>query len=176
MNKFFNIFLTVNGLGLNIFDGSMKKICCLLLLVAAGFTSVSQNNKIKNLDLFQFTSLIQQPASQTTVINFWATWCKPCMEELHLFTELKKTHPEVHIVLVNLDFEKFVRQSLYPMLNDLKDCEVVRIHGLKDDEWIPIVDADWDGAIPVTIIKKGESKNFIQGKIENLDSLKKLIL
>jgi thiol-disulfide isomerase/thioredoxin len=40
------------------------------------------------------------------VVNFWATWCKPCVEELPIFDSLnlEVKGQAIKVLLVNLDF------------------------------------------------------------------------
>lgn len=37
------------------------------------------------------------------VLNFWATWCAPCIEELPSLLELHRRMPELDIVAVSID-------------------------------------------------------------------------
>lgn len=38
-----------------------------------------------------------------TVINFWATWCSGCIEELPYFNELSANHPEWNVIAIHGD-------------------------------------------------------------------------
>lgn len=53
---------------------------------------------------------------RTTVINFWATWCTPCVAELPYFEQLAAEHPEIDVIavhssLVTEDVEKWIQNS-----------------------------------------------------------------
>ena len=43
---------------------------------------------------------------RTSVINFWASWCKPCLEEMPLFEQLAKRRPDLQIATLNVDFSR----------------------------------------------------------------------
>lgn len=43
-------------------------------------------------------------AGERTVVNFWATWCAPCIKELPLFAALDQTENGVRVVTVSNDF------------------------------------------------------------------------
>lgn len=36
-----------------------------------------------------------------TVVNFWATWCAPCVAELPYFEQLAQNHPEIDVVAIH---------------------------------------------------------------------------
>ena len=63
----------------------------------------------------QLASRIQQAGNSTLVVNFWATWCKPCVEELPCFEELRKKYAEqnVQILLVSLDFKSQLEKNSF---------------------------------------------------------------
>jgi thiol-disulfide isomerase/thioredoxin len=44
-----------------------------------------------------------EPTGHVRVVNFWATWCQPCVTELPTLTAFAKAHPDVELVLVNVD-------------------------------------------------------------------------
>ncbi len=66
---------------------------------------------------------------RTVLLNFWATWCAPCRQELPLLNELQKNNPDkVAVLAVNIDnrsnnVEKFLRGRPLPDLTVLYDPE-----------------------------------------------------
>ena len=82
--------------------------------------------------------------------------------------------PSVKVVLVNLDFESEVEKKVNPFLikGQYLSLENLRLNGLKADDWMPLVDQDWSGAIPATLILAGGKKKFIEQKFENYNALK----
>ena len=115
----------------------------------------------------------------TYFINFWATWCKPCVEELpyfEAFTEQYKNQ-KVKVILVSLDFPKKIETKLIPFLekHQLKS-EVVVLKDGKFNNWIDKVSPKWDGSIPVTYIYKGNQTHFISGSIDNQKDLENAYL
>lgn len=108
---------------------------------------------------------------QTYVINFWATWCQPCVEELPYFERLAE-ETDVRVIMVSLDFKRDVRTKLKAFVEDrpLK-LPVVALTDAKYDGWIDRVDPTWEGAIPVTIVRKDSERAFHNGKFASYEEL-----
>jgi thiol-disulfide isomerase/thioredoxin len=127
----------------------------------------------------QLISRIQQAGNSTLVLNFWATWCKPCVEELPCFEELRKQYAEqnVQVLLVSLDFKSQLEKKLIPFLKAQRlESEVVLFADQDANSWIPYIHDEWDGAIPVTLIIKGKIKAISHGKFDEYADLEKFVL
>ena len=71
-------------------------------------------------DWAHFEPIIHQIEDDSVyIVNFWATWCKPCVEELPHFIALAKKYEshKVHFIFVSLDFRNAVETSLLPFLH-----------------------------------------------------------
>lgn len=120
------------------------------------------------VDSYDFNGLapmLNQQNDTTYVVNFWATWCKPCIEELPNFEKLHANfkNQKVKVVLVSLDLPKQVESNLIPYIKK-KHLQSKVVH-LKDPDmnaWINKVDPQWSGAIPATIIYKGNKRKFYE--------------
>ena len=82
----------------------MKRIFSIAILVLSGYCLQAQSIPVYNADM-----LMKRVANQDTfyVVNFWATWCGPCVKELPEFDKLKASlaGKPVKILLVSLDFK-----------------------------------------------------------------------
>ena len=97
------------------------------------------------------------------VVNFWATWCAPCVKELPHFEKLNSENKNVKVVLVSLDFKEQFESKLLPFLKRKSiKSEVVLLTDKDYNTWLPIVDKDWSGSIPATLIINKGKKVFVE--------------
>lgn len=129
--------------------------------------------KLEIYDFENFLPFTTQEDDKIHIINFWATWCIPCVKELPYFEQLGEKYPEVEITLVSLDFENKVESNLIPFIEKNKlQSEVIMLHEPDGNAWIPKIDPDWSGAIPATIIYKNKKKEFYEQSF-NFEELEK---
>lgn len=114
----------------------------------------------------------------TYVINFWATWCAPCIREMPYFQRLHeetRTQP-VQVVLVSLDMERDLSTKLTRYLtNNSLGPPVLVLTDTDANAWIPQISEDWDGAIPATLIHKDGHTRFHEGEFDSFQSLRELL-
>lgn len=112
------------------------------------------------------------------VINFWATWCKPCVAELPFFEEAVDLTSKraVKFTYISLDFAKHIETRVIPLLNNMKiSANVVLLADGKYNNWIDKVDPSWSGAIPATVIIQGNKKIFFEGSFHSNEEIIELI-
>lgn len=113
----------------------------------------------------EFKPLLHKKSDTVYVINFWATWCKPCIKELPHFDNLEShfAGKKVKVILVSLDFRENVKTQLVPFLDKKKiKSEVVVLDDPNANAWIENIDPDWSGAIPATIIYSKNKRDFFE--------------
>lgn len=142
-----------------------------LLFLCLFVPLVSKGQNFAVYDNFsQLEDRIKQSGDQTLVVNFWATWCKPCVEELPCFEELQQRYANrnVQVLLVSLDFKSQIEKRLIPFLQEKGlISEVVVLTDQDADSWIPRVHESWDGAIPVTVVIRGKQRAFHREKFKD---------
>ena len=135
--------------------------------------------KVPVYDSFEDMAYIFNQKNDTTyIINFWATWCKPCVEELPYFEDIHKKYADqpVKVILVSLDFSKQLESKLYPFLKErnIQSDVMVLIDG-DANNWISAVEESWEGAIPITIIYNKNKRQYIGEQFANHDELESIL-
>ena len=125
---------------------------------------VNENDEIEVYNFSQLKLFLEEEKDQIYVINFWATWCKPCIKELPYFEAMQtKYKGEVSVILVSLDFPDKLESQLVPFVSDHAiRSKVVLLDDPYENEWIPKVDSTWSGAIPATLMIKGSKRKFYE--------------
>ena len=115
-------------------------------------------------------------SNTTYVVNFWATWCAPCVKELPHFEKLNTENKNVKVILVSLDFKDQINSRLVPFLKKkaLKS-EVVVLTDKDYNTWLPQVDKNWSGSIPATLILYKGKKIFVEKDFASFDELNKYV-
>ena len=121
---------------------------------------------IPTVDFEAFDSkYLQQKNDTTYIINFWATWCKPCIKELPAFEKINEqySNQKVKVVLASLDFPDRIEKQVIPFMEKHNlQSEVVLLDDPDANSWIPKVSEKWSGAIPATIIYNQKERKFYE--------------
>lgn len=118
---------------------------------------------------------LNQKNDTTYVVNFWATWCVPCVAELPHFEALNEKYKDnkVKVLLVSLDMDKKIESQLIPFIKKRQlKSEVVILRDPDADSWISQIDSSWTGAIPATLIYNKDQRKFYE-KSFTYDGLEK---
>jgi thiol-disulfide isomerase/thioredoxin len=119
-----------------------------------------------NVSIVNFEQLQTQAATKQNdtlyVINFWATWCDPCVKELPYFqAESKKfQHSKVKMLFVSLNSMKELAKVRQFVTDKNLGPEVLLLNGGNPNDWIDKVDSSWSGAIPATVMYKHKKKLY----------------
>ena len=107
---------------------------------------------------------LAQPTDTTYVVNFWATWCAPCVKELPHFEQLRAANAakKVKVLLVSMDYASQVDKKVKPFVKQrgLKS-EVLLLNEPDPNTWMEKLDTKWSGALPFTLIVNNKTKQRI---------------
>jgi thiol-disulfide isomerase/thioredoxin len=138
-----------------------------LLLITSFFSSadMKEDDAVMVMNFEQLQPLLQKENDTVYLVNFWATWCAPCLKEIPYFEQLgeKYRDKKLKIVMVSLDFPNQLQTRLIPFIEteEMKN-EVILLDDPRSNRWIPLVDKTWTGAIPATLIYGNGFRKFYQ--------------
>jgi len=142
----------------------------LISFLALAFTLQSQNV----VHVYKIADLLKRidTTKTTMVINFWSTWCKPCVQELPSFDSLTAMQNTSKVLLVSLDFSEDLDTKVNPFLKKNKVMtECVLLDESNGNDYINKISENWSGSIPATLFVHRGKKIFIEKKLKLKDLL-----
>lgn len=122
-------------------------------------------SEIKTVNYAGLKPYLERNDDKTYIVNFWATWCAPCVKELPYFEKIKQEYASenVEVLLVSLDFPKQVEKKLIPFINRKKlQSDVILLNDIDENVWIKAIDSTWSGALPATLIYTKNTRKFYE--------------
>lgn len=126
----------------------------------------------QDIDIIEFNELeprLQASGDTVYLINFWATWCKPCTEEIPDFVRVNNELKDRNfkMLLVSLDLPSMVDSQLKEFIGRHGIVsEVVVLDDPDFNSWINKVDRSWSGSIPATLILYPGKRTFVEGTLD----------
>ncbi len=150
---------------------SLKRIVLVVsaFLLAENVPVAAQSVTVIKVE--QLKRLLNQPDDTLRVVNFWATWCAPCVKELPYFEGIRRTHSaeKLSVLLVSLDDRADLTTKVKPFLRRRKvQSRVFLLDETDPNVWIDQIAPEWSGALPMTLMLNGQKKirRFIGKAIE----------
>ncbi len=134
------------------------------------FVLVSNSQTIAKWKMNDVVRSYSAKNDTTYVVNFWATFCKPCIEEIPDFLRIveKYKSKKVKLLLVSIDLPSFypARIAAFAKKNNY-NTNIVWLNETDADVFCPMIDPKWSGAIPATIIINNKTgfKKFTEDQI-----------
>jgi thiol-disulfide isomerase/thioredoxin len=167
----------------------LKRRLFLLVITVAflckiNFAQVPSSSNLPVMNFYQLEPLLHQKNDTVYLVNFWATWCVPCVKELPAIekVEAKYKQNRFRVLLVSLDMPKELDKRLLPFISSHQiKSEVILLDDPHQDMWINKVDPGWAGEIPFTLIygkdfRQSYSKSFNFNELDSIINNKLHIL
>lgn len=155
----------------------MKQLLIIFLLVWGTILSAQDIPFIKKAQLEHW---LNTDTDTVYVLNFWATWCGPCVAELPEFEKLNQKYAtqKVKVVLISTDFKRNVESKVKPFVKrkNLRS-QVMFMDESNPNVWVNLIDPEWSGAIPATlIISKAKGQKLFFEKQMSFEELEEKLL
>ena len=142
------------------------------LLIFKSETSAGQ--QLTQIRIPDLEKILSSKEDKLLVINFWATWCPPCVKELPHFQKVAKEYnkDKVTFLLVSLDFPSQIDSHLKPFLKKSNiSLDVALMMDTDPNEWIDKVEPSWQGNIPFTLMLNNvkKSRKFHSGDLDEAE-------
>ncbi len=137
---------------------------CLLLT-----TSFAQDIKVVKIEELKKEYI--KTNDTTYIVNFFATWCGPCLQEMPIVNKFYQSTKDkkIQLLFVSLDggiapakLAKFIKKQKM-------EASVFVLNESSDFSWLPYIDSRWQGSIPATMIVNSSKKvkAFFETPMEN---------
>ena len=144
----------------------MKEIYLIFLAITV-YNSVGwSNDPVKVYKSFdQIEGYLKPQGDTTLVVNFWASWCRPCVEEMPVIEQVRQEmkNEKLKFLLISLDDASDLEKSVAPLIDRLKiTSKVIILDDTDYNSWIDKVDNSWSGAIPATLFVNKNSRKLVE--------------
>lgn len=155
----------------------MIKLISIIALTIGLASASSFAQKADLIKLKDLQEVINSPAEHIQVINFWATWCAPCVKEMPLLEKLNAENKNVDVTLVSMDYDLDPNPEKVQrfMARKKLQSKVVILAESDPNSWIDKIDKNWEGALPTTLVintktgkRKLVQKELQEGELEKL--------
>ncbi len=90
--------------GAFVYFGLQPEVAAIKIEIGAPCPDFSLNLYKKTADGYEYSEdkfVLSEHKGEVVIINFWATWCGPCVAELPSFEQLKKNYPDIVVVAIH---------------------------------------------------------------------------
>lgn len=137
----------------------------LIFVIFLSLITYFANAQVRLLKLDDLDKRLANGKDTTYVINFWATWCSPCVAELPNFEKLRVENLKkpVKVILVSLDFKSKLQKEVIPFVQKNKiNAEVFLLNESDQQTYIERIDGKWSGSIPATLFVNKRVRHFYE--------------
>jgi len=128
----------------------------LVLLLVLGINIQAQD--IKKMKIAELETYIQQ-SDHPLIVNFWATFCVPCVREIPTFQEIVSKYKGVELLLVSLDLPSYYPAKISSFVKEKKiTATIAWLNETNADYFCPKIDKKWSGGIPSTLFVNNKTK------------------
>ncbi|MCC6515008.1 MAG: TlpA family protein disulfide reductase [Chitinophagales bacterium] len=147
----------------------MKKWILFVLLFPCLHIAFAQN-EIQVVKIEQLKKVYTHANDTTYIINFFATWCGPCMQEMPILNQFYEDNKNTSkkLIFVSLDNAGYLKKLPTKLKKIGIKAPVYLLNESSDFSWLPYIDKRWQGSIPATMVVNGNKnvKAFFETPLE----------
>lgn len=147
----------------------LPPLLCLALSLGCAST-----RSVERVDDKQISAL-PQGKGWVQIVNFWATWCEPCVEEIPILIRIQQKFKGVEVIGVSMDepeneasVKKFIATHKIPY-------RIVLRQGQDFERMVNSIDPSWIGALPATFIFKNGKRVYSKVGLLNEEELLRVL-
>lgn len=125
----------------------------------------SNAQKVGLMNIDQLHARLANGGDTTFVINLWATWCIPCVEELPGFEKFQDQfgREKMKVLLLSVDYVSVLDSKVKPFVEQRKlKNEIWVLNEENQQEYIDRIDSNWSGSLPATLFVNKSKRNFFE--------------
>ena len=134
---------------------------------------------INEIGLDELSEIIKNRKEKVLLLNIWATWCVPCIEEFPGLKKLSNQYQDkIDVIGISIDYPDEIDSKIYPFLNKVQPGFINYVNEEKNAEkFINFLNGEWSGAIPATFIydTNGNQSKFLIGK-QSFEEFEEVVL
>ncbi len=119
-------------------------------------------SKLPRTNLRDLQKRLAKQKGKVIVLNFWATWCQPCVEEFPALVKLYNNYRKrgVVVIAVSVDDPESADELVQPFLRRQRATFPVLVLNEDADQFIRNFDKEWGGEIPRTYLYSKSGKRL----------------
>lgn len=133
----------------------------LLVILCIGAAMFVNAQSTKSIKITELEKMIRE-SKTPIIVNFWATYCLPCIAEMPAFEKLAAKYKDkgLKLIFVSLDMQDDYPAKVDSFIAKRKiQNPTVWLDETNADYFCPKVDPKWSGAIPATLFIN-QKKNY----------------
>jgi|TARA_B100001996_G_scaffold90254_1_gene66981 thiol-disulfide isomerase/thioredoxin len=136
----------------------MKNI--ILLSICLGMQSCGKVELMPSTSHEIMATVKELKGEKAVLINVWALWCAPCVEEFPMIVDLGEEHHDLEVIFISADFDDQIG-DVRAFLDQNGVHSISYIKDEKDEPFILGIHPSWTGSLPFTILYAKDSGNIV---------------
>lgn len=143
-------------------------LCLLIPFSLAAFAQTAASPELRFNDLSGKAHSLADYRGKIVVLNFWATWCMPCREEMPMLSRLAPQYAEKDVAVLAVSLDDAETQSKIPAFLTKKKITLPVWTGATPTD---LKQFDLGGIVPATVIldRDGSAAFRISGEASRKD-------